>query len=225
MDEPHETSPLEEHAPTPRPSEPLPPHPAFATVVKLRHSRRPLWVVLAVILIVAGTYGSYYWQHRKVNTLRSQAAAASQTINTLKGQVSVLQKQTAPSATGVLKIPELGIQVTLPSKLSDMTYAVTDHSASTTSVGLSTLGLITLDPLCVASQAPLGLLTKTNGQYPITTATPGGNRELVKQYSSYYIAYESPLALTCSKIKTAQTLQTTDTAALPTWSTAIQPLQ
>lgn len=227
----HAHSSSEEPKPTKaslRPSEPLPPHPAFATIVKVRHSRRPLWIALAIIVVVAASYSTYYWQHQKLKTAQSQKTTAEQMITSLNTQVAELQKSTTTPSKNVLTVPELGIEVTVPSKLSDMTYAVLNETAvaghSNTSIGLSTLGLITLDPKCNAAQAPLGTLSKTAGKYPAIPTINNSSGQLLTQYSTYYLAYEAPQTA-CSSSTTTQSQEITDIGLLPKWSTAIQLLQ
>jgi hypothetical protein len=215
--------------PAPRPSQPLPPHPAFSSAVTLRRTPVQIWAVLFVLVIAVCVGTTYIWQQQKIKTLQTQKLAADTAVEKISDQLVILQKATDAdtTATNLLKLPELSIQITLPAALSDMTYAVTSTSPvgshANTTVGLSTLGLITLDSQCDASKSPLGWLSKTAGIYPTKTTEENSSGTLVKQYSTYYISYKAPQAQ-CSDLKAVQAKETSDIDALPTWSTVIQTI-
>jgi hypothetical protein len=183
----------------PRPSEPLPPHPAFATVVKVSRTHSWIWLGLLIILLLGGIYGVYYWQHKQVNTLQSQKLAADKAIDSLNNQI-VQQKQAATSSQAtvgdnqnVFKVPELGIQITVPASLKTISYHYINNAFGKT-VNMSTPTLTNLSLSCtetskndIAEGSALGGLFRGSG-----TGTSTPNSSVIKQYSSYYIAYVPP---------------------------------
>lgn len=78
---------------TPAPSEPLPPHPAFAPVVKITRPHTLSWVIVIVLLLAAAGYGTYYWQHQKLTSVQSQLTSSKNSVNSLDSQIAGLQKQ------------------------------------------------------------------------------------------------------------------------------------
>lgn len=128
----------------------------------------------------------------------------------------------ATATTSVVTIAPLGIELTVPNSLNDLTYAVTPPElggGQTTTVGISTASLLAADSspssLCSASQGPLGWLSKTAGTYPSnvalddTAAISDAGGGLVKQYPSYYISYIHAQDA-CSPKSSAVAMQNTD---------------
>lgn len=110
-------------APLPAPSEPLPPHPAFAPVIKITRSHTWLWVILIIILLAGGGYSVYYWQHQKVTDGQTQLTTAENYINNLNNQVVLLQKQV--KASGVSSASAEAKQVAWTSLDSGLQQAIT----------------------------------------------------------------------------------------------------
>lgn len=81
-----------------------------------------LFVLVAIILIVAAGYVSYVWQHDKVNKLQSQVAA-------LQSQVDTLQKQ-APSST------EIGTEYLSPKGIKAILFAPASGEKVTSPTGV-----------------------------------------------------------------------------------------
>lgn len=112
-------------------------------------------------------------------------------------QPNVIQLGTAPSshtpdpATTTLELSALGIDITVPNALNDLTYAA--PNATNGGYGISTETLTSQDANCIATSTspPLGDFFKENGQYPSDSNAPG---TLAKQFSAYYIAWSSPQA-------------------------------
>jgi hypothetical protein len=107
---------------------------------------------------------------------------------------NTIQLGTQPSThnanptTTTLELNSLDIDITVPNAISNLTYAA---PASNGGYGLSTGTLTTDDAHCSATGAvpPLGYFFKEPGKYPGTVAAPG---QLVKQFTTFYIAWKGP---------------------------------
>jgi hypothetical protein len=140
--------------------------------------------VITALIVVVGWY-LYNDDHRK---------PLSSTISTAK---------TSTSSMSVFKIPQLGVEFTVPSTIKDVVYTVDPSRMLSTgqkvqSVSLSTETLTRLDADCSDTGAtpPLGTISKTAGKYPTNpdVALNNASGALVKQYSTFYIAWNSPQA-------------------------------
>jgi hypothetical protein len=147
----------------------------------------------------------------------------------------VIQAQVGTN--GIIKIPELGIELAVPDSIKDIVYTI-DNSASgslstgqqVTTVILSTQSLSRLFPDCaVKGSAPaLGYLSRVSGQYPKNPDVDLGNVAggLVKQYHTFYIGYNSPQAV-CSynSDNTVSKVGVTDLNLFTQSLKTIQPIQ
>lgn len=145
-----------------------------------------VFVVTALIVVVG--WFLYNDDHRKL---------LSSTISTSK---------TSATSMSVFKIPQLGVEFTVPSTIKDAVYTVDPSRTLSTgqkvqSVTLSTETLTRLDADCsdTGSAPPLGTISKTTGKYASDSdiALNNVSGALIKQYPTYYISYNSPQA-TCS---------------------------
>jgi type II secretory pathway pseudopilin PulG len=109
--------------------------------------------------------------------------------------------RTSTTTTTTLELGALGIDMTVPNAINDLTYAAPDSSGG---YGISTKTLTADDAKCVAtgSAPPLGYFFKEPGQYPGTASAPG---RLAKQFADYYIAWNSSQT-PCSDSSTVTTL-------------------
>lgn len=176
--------------------------------------QRGFGAVLAVaILVVAGVIASGAWlaysHYQKTHeTKQATNAAVATPANTSTVEAPVLVQQAAVVANqNVLKIPELGIQITVTDDIKDLKYQV--HTGTlrngnqATFAFFTTAALIGLDHGCSASSAPLGSLEKANGQYPSSdqyAALDYGR--LVKQFSTFYISAGFPQAACSTQAST-----------------------
>lgn len=161
-----------------------------------------LGIVVAVVAVAAiGTAGWFVYQHNKVKL--TGATGGTQTTN--QGG----QQQTPPATTAV-KVPELGIQITVPDSIKDLTYQVSTVKLSpngnqATLAMFSTKALTALDANCGVSSGALGSLERASGQYP-TQAEDETNvldyGQLLKQFPTFYISVGYPQAA-CSTAATA----------------------
>lgn len=156
-------------------------------------------LLLAIVIGGVG-YLTYTWQQE------NQTSAAS--INDKNAQIDSLTKSLA-AATGstdktvatsgnVIAIRELGISISVPDALKDVTYnyksAGKDETVKSEVVSFSTKKITDLnrDGMCSAYvDAPLGALVKMDGQFP-DTSDAGSPPSLVKQFDDYYVAYAHP---------------------------------
>lgn len=179
--------------------------------------RSKIWTIILIILILVvfagGIYGVYAYQQKKINNQNGQINSLTSQASSLKSQLATLEnapsvststQSSSNSSQSLFKIPELGISLTVPATLGDLTYVA---NSAKTAANLSTQNLATLDSSCTASLtvAPLGTITKTNGQFP---ASGDSTSTLIKQYSSYYIAYVKPSA-SCSSVTQVNNLANT----------------
>jgi outer membrane murein-binding lipoprotein Lpp len=210
----HESAPDSTPTPTvtPKPSEP-----------KQRSGLKKALIFVLVLVLIGGVgYGVYYWQQQQVktlntevNTLTVQAAGLNKQITTLNAQVKADTKTAAVANQNVIKITNLGIQITVPDSIKDLTFT----TSSTTESGLSTASLTSKNATCSATDMPLGNLNKATGTYPANPTINNAPGALVKQFNGFYIAYSSPQAA-CSNDTLTNGYQTTQLdvlrAALPT---------
>ncbi len=119
---------------------------------------------------------------------------------------NVIQLGTQPSThqsspnTTTLELSSLGIDITVPNEISDLTYAAPNSDGG---YGVSTKSITTQDPNCVVTgnNPPLGYFFKGTGQY---TNTNDGKR-LARQFGTFYIAWAGPKT-SCSNSSTVMAL-------------------
>ncbi len=126
---------------------------------------------------------------------------------------SVSQSQTTDNNKNIVKIPELGIQITVPDSIKDLVYAPHNVTLSggkpATYAFFSTKTLTSEASGCSVNSGPLGSLERAGGQYP--TNDPTAFTELgalVKQYPTFYISAGYPQAA-CSQNSAANKLAET----------------
>lgn len=127
---------------------------------------------------------------------------------------NVIQLGTQPSnesndpTTTALELSSLGIDITVPNSINDLTYASPNPSGG---YGLSTRTLTSDDANCIATGTapPLGYFYKATGAYPAS----GGPGQLVKQFSAFYIAWSAP-TVSCSANSTVIALANQQVQAL-----------
>jgi len=143
-------------------------------------------IIFIVIVLLAGAAGLVA---NKQQNPADQPKQPKPNVIQLGTQPST--KQSNPTTTS-LELSSLGIDITVPNAINDLTYAAPDASGG---YGLSTKTLTNDDANCTATGTapPLGDFFKESGAYPESGA-PG---RLVQQFSSTYIAW-SPPKVACS---------------------------
>lgn len=179
-------------------------------------------IVEAVIAVVAigviGTAGFFVYQH---NRLKLSNAAPS-------GNQQVTVPAATSQATTVVKIPELGIQITVSNPIKDLKYQANTTTLSNgnkaTYALISTTALTAVDAKCDANSAALGSLETASGQYPSTDTYAALNYgPLLKQFSTFYVTYSAPQG-GCSSTSSAQSAQNRDKATFQAALSTVQPL-
>lgn len=178
--------------------------------------------LVILILIVGCVYGVYSWQHSKVTKAESTNSALSTEVTNLQTQLNSAQKNLAAAQASLdnstVDVSQLGFSITVPNALKDLTFAsvanptkltVNGASVTPTEVDVSSTSLAALDPACSTANGALGVLSKTTGQYPTTpTTTNASGTTLIEQFTTYYLAYNTPTT-TCSKTASVNATQTT----------------
>jgi hypothetical protein len=155
-------------------------------------------------LVVAGVIASAAWlaygQYQKAHQVKqTNTAAVTTPANTSTANAPVAAQQAAAANQSVVKIPELGIQITVPNDIKDIKYQVhtgtVANGKQATFAFFTTAALVGLDSGCSASSAPLGSLERGDWQYPTndTYAVPTYGA-LVKQFPTFYISAGFPQA-------------------------------
>jgi Tfp pilus assembly protein PilE len=155
-------------------------------------------VVAGIIVSVAWlAYSNYQNTH---HVKQANNAAVSTSANASTSMAPTVAQQAANIANqNVVKLPELGIQISVPNDIKDLKYQV--HTGAlrngnqATFAFFTTAALTGLDSDCSASSAPLGSLEKANGQYPSGdqyAALDYGR--MVKQFPTFYISAGLPQA-------------------------------
>jgi hypothetical protein len=163
--------------------------------------------------------------------LTVQKLAADQAVDRLNNQIVPLlaAAKTTPTAgsasLNVFKIPELGIELSVPASLSTLTYLYeTTDSGKVAKLSTSTLGA--LDAGCKQSTTEdtgadpaLGTLYRANG-----TGHSSSGFVVEKQYATYYIGYTPPQSV-CATTATINAVLPLQLADFKASLSTIQPLQ
>jgi len=155
---------------------------------------------LVVVGVIASAAWLAYGHYQKTHMAKQANNAAVTTPTNTSTVESPVPVQQAAAATNqnVVKIPELGIQITVPDNIKDLTYQVhtgTVNGKQATFAFFSTAALAHLDAGCSPSIAPLGSLERGDFQYPTNDpyAAPTYG-VLVKQFPTFYISAGFPQA-------------------------------
>jgi hypothetical protein len=159
-------------------------------------------LILASLLILAGA-SAYVYSKNHDGSLPFMGPESTPVVyennsnstspNGIPGGVTSAPQATPPNSsnTTVVKIPDAGIQITVPNSLKDLTYHTVKAADGTITATFSTKTLATAVPSCAANQnnGAFDAIVRGNGQYPGPAPRSGG---LIKQYGSFYIAYLLP---------------------------------
>ena len=158
-------------------------------------------IVLAVVAVFAilGTGGWIVYQHNRVKVTD---AAANSTSSTVQKTTTTQSAQTTSTANeSVINIPELGIQITVPNDIKDVSYkigtATLNDGRKETFASFTTKALSAIDAGCDEKFGPLGTLAKIDGQYPASFSDSNPAMAygvLIKQYSGSFLSSFSPQA-------------------------------
>ena len=202
-----------EPMPTVTPEATLTPEPEPATpsapTQKSRKGLKLVAIILLVLLAVAGVGYSAYAMMQNASQ-KTQLSDKDAQINTLNVKVASLETKTssttaatATKSTGnVIPIRELGLSITVPDSIKDLTYSYSSSSYGE-STQFSTKAITKKyqsksECTSFGSAPPLGAISKSSGKAPVEMASA----QVVKQFSDYYVSYSSPQA-TCSDTQTS----------------------
>jgi Tfp pilus assembly major pilin PilA len=179
-------------------------------------------LVLVIVALIGAVGFLVYKNHTKATT-----PVAKTSTNSTATKTATKPTTTTPQAT-IVKLPELGVQFTLPTgTLTDFKYvaANVDYSdPGNNTLGTyptAYLGTTQLDTLgcpatgVIGNAPPLGFLTKTTGQYPTSPTADNTTGTLLKQYPDYYISYRSR-GFACFDDTAKNQIVTTDNQQLQT---------
>ncbi|SRR5581483_5486463 len=180
-------------------------------------------VELLIAIVAIGVIGATGWFVYQHNRLQPTSAATGG-----KDQVTPTTLAPSANATAVVKIPELGVQVTVPNNLKDLTYQVNTVTLSNGNKAayalLSTTALTAADAQCGTRSAALGSLETASGQYPGNDPYAAFNYgPLLKQFPTFYVTYAAPQA-GCATGTSARSALSTDAEAFKAALSTIQPL-
>jgi|GEM_PF-569696 len=161
-------------------------------------------VLVIVVVVLIGVAGWLVYKNNHKKTENKNTTNTSQTKTTPAKTTPATD--TTPQAH-VVKMPELGVQFTLPANtLTDFKYVVSDvvyPQFNNAKYPTALLGTKQLEDMgCPTSNggsgaAPsLGFFTKTPGQYPTNANVDNSTGALAKQFSDFYISYR-PRGFAC----------------------------
>jgi len=155
-------------------------------------------VLVLIIVVLLGVVGWFVYKNQKKTSPSTTTTTSTTTPTSTKTTTTPAPISTQPKDQNVVKLQELGIQITVPDTLKDLTYSSkkstgNEYSDSTLAY-FSTQALTAKDSRCSSSggNPPLGWIAKTPGQYPNSPNVDNSSGTLVKQFQTYYIAYRSP---------------------------------
>jgi len=158
-----------------------------------------LFILILVALSAIG-YAIYAWQQNQ--NLSAAISSKDNEIEKLKKSSEPAESAFMPVDIAIVPIRELGISITAPESLNDLTFSYSTLKGSNYDaqvVYFSTKTLTDKDQECSShnSAPPLGLLARVEGQFPTTLNVDTAPGPLVKQFANFYIASRAPQA-TCT---------------------------
>lgn len=165
-------------------------------------------LLLAIIVVLAAASWAVYQRVKPSTTTTSTTPHNSTSSNQQSGGTGTQQTQ-----TNLFRIPELGIEITVPDGLKDLKYVVDTTSVSgTTFVRLTTGSLEAIDgesSQCSAAQSALGVMWKTTSN----PADTGARATTYKKVGDSYILYDHPQQ-GCSNVPATNQRQSSQTMLL-----------
>jgi len=165
-------------------------------------------LIVGMILVFLGFASMFTYrvehQHKQANT--SSVNTKTATISATKPSTSPPQgtapvvattKSTTSTSTqqpnhNVITIAPIGITITEPDSLKDLTYSASTAANGVITVSFSTTSLTQAAPSCSATstQGAFETIIRGRGQYPGPAHPSSG--ALITQQPTFYIAYELP---------------------------------
>ena len=157
-------------------------------------------VIVALGAIGAAVYFAVYHKTTVTKTVTVTKAPAT-TPTTAK---------TVPA--NVLQIPELGVQITLPTTLGKVTYAAIPGQAG--SYGLTDATILAQDSSCTAALGPIGILTISTTSQPNGAQSGKGGDQLLS--NGKYLVVSNPSGVVCANNAQEGGIESTDAFAIIT---------
>ncbi len=156
-------------------------------------------IMIVVIIGLIGAVGYLVFKNHNKNT---KNVGSTQNVKT-----STQSSSSMAVNSNIIKIPELGVEITVPDSIKNITYT-TDMSGKD-SQGNHYATAIFNDGI---QKCSIASLSKINGQYADFSKVAEEPGNLAKQYGSYFIVYYHPQA-TCGNTASDQTQFEADTSA------------
>jgi hypothetical protein len=179
-------------------------------------------------VVVLGVVSLFVYQHNR--TQDTGAAANNSQVQTPNDATSKADNNDAQaqSTNAVVQLPELGIQITVPASIKDLTYVTKQvtlpNNNTATYALLSTTSLTNIDQNCSPASGALGSIGTASGQYPADDPYPVLDYgALLKQFPTFYVTYDGPQG-GCSQNTTALSASAVDKGALQASLSSIQPI-
>ena len=154
-------------------------------------------VEAVLVLVIVGLVGFTGWY-----VLHSQKSVDKNLTSTSSSQATAKSTTPVKTSKNIIKFPELGIQITVPDDLNDLTYSIRkgtyDNNATFIGANLSTKHLEALDANCSESNSALGGLFRTEGKPPTSETTETGPSKADKQFPTFYVSYAKGNGTVCS---------------------------
>jgi hypothetical protein len=176
----------------------------------VRNNRRHVLLEVLVLIVVIAFCGLTVMYIKRANDIRINSSPTVSTTKTapkavvpndtppqgkppvsISTSISTGNQTSTQSNQTTIDIKPLGISITLPSSMSDLTYSSSTSSNGEVTVNFSTATITDEVSTCSASsgQGAFDSITKADGQYPSSASS---NEGLIKQEPTYYIAYILP---------------------------------
>jgi type II secretory pathway pseudopilin PulG len=155
-------------------------------------------LVIVIVIVAIGIIGALSYVVWKTYF---QAPQKSNQTSTTSSQTQSNKEKVSEDSNSTFSVAELGIVLTVPESLHDLTYRYdSDHRVA----WFSTRSLTEKYEGCSTSGVapPLGALTKTDGAYPENPNRDNSSGVLIRQFEGFYVSYGSPQSL-CSEDQTA----------------------
>lgn len=187
-------------------------------------------LLIFVIIGIVGFTGWFIWHSKQSTDKTLDKGNQSTFVGTAKK--SVASNDTAKTTNdnqNIIKFAEIGIQITVPDSIKDLTYTTEKQTDQTgkpvTYIRLSTKTLTAKDADCDSTGSALGVIGRGQGSYidANTEANIGYYGMLQKQFDSFFIDYESSHAA-CSGDTTIEQLRLAQTEALRSSLTTIKQI-
>ncbi len=189
---------------------------------KLRNNESGFGVVeIILVLVIVALIGAVgylvYKNHSKTVVTPVAATTTTKPATTSPAKTATLSTATPVANANLIKLSELGVEITVPDSIKDLTYKVFTYTGTsaalhddsgkplaTTQANMSTSSLLADNTSCTPASSPLGILFKVDGTYPTNPTSDNAGGKLVKQFGGFYIGYSGGSAGGCDATQQRQ---------------------